>query len=142
LSNEGGTKNFGTVYKLTLVTTGKKKGTWTEKLLYSFKGGTKDGSEANSGIVFDTAGNIYGTTTQGGKHGLGIVFELVAPVGTSKVYKEKVLLTFTGANGGQPYSSLILDSAGNLYGTTPEGGSNGYGCIRGDSVGVLINSLL
>src|SRR5208282_3463792 len=68
----------GTVYKLTPVTKGKKKGTWTEKILYSFKGGKKDADQP-AGVALDEAGNIYGGSTFGGKYGDGIVFELVAP---------------------------------------------------------------
>jgi uncharacterized repeat protein (TIGR03803 family) len=82
-----------------------------------------------AGIVFDATGNIYGTTFAGGKPFDGTVFELVAPVGTSKVYKEKVLWSFNGTDGSGPVSSLILDSAGNLYGTTANGGSNDYGVV-------------
>jgi uncharacterized repeat protein (TIGR03803 family) len=123
----GGTKNYGTVWKLTPVTKGKKKGTWTEKILYSFKG-KKDGigPYSNDGaLVFDEAGNIYGTTQGGGGHNDGTVFEL-AVSGTS--YKEKVLWSFNGTDGTQPRCSLILDT-GNLYGTTDEGGSNGDGVV-------------
>jgi uncharacterized repeat protein (TIGR03803 family) len=122
----GGAKEYGTVYKLTPVTTGKKAGTWTEKILYSFKGG-KDGATPWAGVVFDLAGNIYGTTTAGGKYGEGTVFELVAPVGTGS-YKEKILWSFNGTDGAGPTGSLILDS-GILYGITYSGGSHGEGVV-------------
>ncbi len=117
----------GTVYKLTPVTKGKKKGTWTEKILYSFKGGTKDGYEP-LGVVLDGAGNIYGGTYSGGKSGDGIVYELVAPVGKGS-YKEKVLWSFDGTDGAVAYGNLILDSAGNLYGATGNGGSSNEGVV-------------
>jgi uncharacterized repeat protein (TIGR03803 family) len=126
-TTSGGAKGNGTVYKFSPVTTGKKKGTWTEKLLYSFAGGTKDGSDPFAGIVFDTAGNIYGTTESGGKDNDGTVYELVAPVGTGS-YKEKILYVFTPTDGADPSDTLILDS-GSLYGTTMQGGSNGWGVV-------------
>ncbi|MGA2966455.1 MAG: choice-of-anchor tandem repeat GloVer-containing protein [Terriglobales bacterium] len=119
----GGDKNLGTVYKLS---PGKKW--WKEKILYSFKSGEKDGNIPAAGIVFDAAGNIYGTTSGGGDYGLGTVFELVAPVGKGS-YKERILWSFGGPDGGRPFDSLILDNAGNLYGTASQGGSGGYGVV-------------
>jgi uncharacterized repeat protein (TIGR03803 family) len=121
----GGAKNFGTVYKLIP----GKKGKWTEKILHSFKGGPKDGGAPVSGIALDLAGNLYGTTQSGGEYsnsnpyGDGTVFELTAPVGKGS-YKEKTLWNFNGTDGSEPIDSLILDSAGNLYGTTAYGGLN------------------
>jgi len=96
----------------------------TETVLHSFRGGT-DGANPYAGLIRDTKGNLYGTTLAGGKHSAGTVFKL-DPQG-----KETVLYSFTGgADGGFPYASLILDHAGNLYGTTYWGGSCGnyYGC--------------
>ncbi len=125
----GGSKNLGTVYKLSPVLSGKNKGTYTQKILYSFQGG-KDGTNPYAGIVFDASGNIYGTTYAGGKNGgWGSVYELVAPVGTSTAYKEKVLWSFNGTNGGKPYDSPILDGSRHLYGTTTVGGSGGRGVV-------------
>jgi len=127
-TTKGGAKDYGTVYKLSLGTNGK----WKEKILHSFTGATKDGSEPWAGIVFDAAGNIYGTSVLGGNgncdSGCGTVFELVALVGTGS-YKEKVLWSFNAKDGALPYSSLILDSAGNLYGTTGSGGQSGDGVV-------------
>jgi uncharacterized repeat protein (TIGR03803 family) len=85
------------------------------------------------GIVFDPFGNIYGTTPYGGKYSNtqntgGTVYELVAPVGSGN-YQEKVLWSFNGADGEYPFASLILDSAGNLYGTTLNGGLYGFGVV-------------
>ncbi len=117
----GGTKNFGTVYELIP----GKKGVWTEKLLHSFAGATKDGNEPWAGVTFDSAGNIYGTTLTGGKSGLGTVYELVAPASGS-TYTEKVLWSFTGVDGNGPYSSPLVENA-LVYGTTFTGGSEGDG---------------
>ena len=113
----GGASNQGAVYKLSP----GKKGKWTEKLLYSFKNNGKDGLVPYAGVVLDAAGNIYGTTTGGGKTGDGTVFELVAPVGAGS-YKEKILWNFNVTDGYSPEASLILDSAGHLFGTTIFGG--------------------
>jgi uncharacterized repeat protein (TIGR03803 family) len=123
---QGGARDSGTVYKLTPVTKGKKKGTWTEKILHSFAGAPRDGSYPSAGIVFDASGNIYGTTEAGGKFGdAGTVFELAPAVNGG--HKEKLLWNFNGTDGVQPYDSLILDSAGNLYGTASLGGSSANG---------------
>jgi uncharacterized repeat protein (TIGR03803 family) len=127
-TNQGGKSGDGIVYKLTPVTSGKKKGTWTEKVLYSFKGGAKDGSNPWAEVLLDASGNIYGTTQYGGKYGEGTVFELVYTASTGK-YKEKVLWNFNGADGDLPIGGLIFDGAGNLYGTTYEGGSAGGGVV-------------
>ena len=101
-TNECGANHCGSVYKLTP----GKNGKWTEKTLYSFKGGTKDGNLPVAGVVIDPAGNIYGTTWQGGKYNWGTVFELVAPVGAGS-YKKDTLefqLHGQGAADEQPDS--------------------------------------
>jgi uncharacterized repeat protein (TIGR03803 family) len=120
----GGAKNFGTVYKLIP----GKKGKWTEKVLYSFKG-KADSAYPWSGVVLDAAGNIYGTTDYADNSCAcdGTVFELVAPAGKG-AYQEKVLSDFSrnGDGGAASVSSLIL-YGGNLYGTTEYGGVEAYG---------------
>jgi uncharacterized repeat protein (TIGR03803 family) len=87
-----------------------------EKVIYSFQGGS-DGSNPWSDLVADAAGNLYGTTTAGGTGcNCGTVFELMR---TKDGWKEQVLYSFTeGSDGGEPQTGLILDDAGNLYGTT------------------------
>jgi uncharacterized repeat protein (TIGR03803 family) len=106
-------------------------GTWTEKVLYAF-GGPGDGVGPLYGVIFDAAGNLYGTTFTGGLSGgdYGTVFELSPEAGG--VWKERILHRFdwNGKDGYQPISGLVLDAAGNLYGTTSSGGAfgaNGYG---------------
>ena len=120
----GGSDGCGTVFKLSPRKQGKKKGEWTERILHSFKGG-KDGEWPHAGIVFDAAGNIYGTAVGAGG---GRIYELEAQVG-KHWYKEKVLWGFNGTDGSDPEGSLILDSAGNLYGTTWTGGSTTNGVV-------------
>src|SRR5215475_4119767 len=99
-----------------------------ERVLHVFKG--KPGKYPTSSLVFDAAGNLYGTTSEGGTQtcsdyglpGCGIVFKLTP---TSKGWKYSILYRFKGrADGAYPNGSLILDAAGNLYGTTAYGGSS------------------
>jgi uncharacterized repeat protein (TIGR03803 family) len=111
----------GNVYKLIRGTGGK----WTRTILYGF--GSSGPNHPLAGIVFDSAGNIYGTTTQGGIHHAGDVFELVS-LGNGS-YKFKTIQPFNGENGGQPFGSLILDSAGFVYGTGTGGGVDGFGVV-------------
>ena len=89
-------------------------------LLHSYSGmNGADGSAPFDGLIVDSSGNFYGTTFNGGTFGFGTVYELPAEGG------EKVLYNFTGGNdGANPAGSLILDGAGNLYGTTTSGGLN------------------
>jgi uncharacterized repeat protein (TIGR03803 family) len=122
----GGVHNSGTVYKLSP----GENGTWTEEILYSFRGtGCKTCAyDPFAGVVFDPAGNLYGTTLGGGKYGAGTVFELAAPVGAGS-YTEKVLWSFNVTDGNYPLESLILDRAGNLYGTAGYGGLYNGGVV-------------
>ncbi len=120
---KGAVNNNGEVFKLSPGTTG-----YTETVLFNFSpsSSASTGNLPSGGLVLDAAGNIYGTTMQGGTYGQGTVFELVAPVGTGK-YEERTLWSFNGSDGSQPVDGLILDSAGNLYGTTYSGGSGNSG---------------
>jgi uncharacterized repeat protein (TIGR03803 family) len=117
----GGTHNQGTVYKLT-----KQGSSWAEKVVYSFAGGD-DGTEPSAGVVFDSDGNVYGTTSEGGSAQVGIAFELIAASG----YSESILHTFLGlsAQDGANPNALTFDVAGNLYGTTVGGGKYNPGTI-------------
>src|SRR5438046_1585967 len=82
-----------------------------------------DGGDPLAGLVMDTAGNLYGTTLVGGAFGQGTVFKL------SSSGNETVLYSFTRSNGdgALPFADLLMDAAGNLYGTTGYGGAYGYG---------------
>jgi uncharacterized repeat protein (TIGR03803 family) len=97
-----------------------------ETVLHSFDG--TDGATPMSGVIFDSAGNLYGTAFSGGNSGAlcsssgcGTVFEL-SP-GTNGQWTETVLHAFAGNDGSSPYAGLVFDSAGNLYGTTMWGGT-------------------
>jgi hypothetical protein len=114
---------------------------WKEKVLYSFQGGANDGALPAGGVVFDEAGNLYGATDQG--LGLcppghcGSVFKLKPPAEKGEPWTENVLHAFTGVSngdGGSPASGLVIDSAGNLYGTTAYGGT-GDCVLLGTKVG-------
>ena len=95
----------------------------TETMLYDFTGGA-DGAFPFSPVVRDSAGNLYGTTSQGGSANAGVVFK-VDPSGT-----ETVLHSFTGgADGIIPVGGLVRDKAGNLYGTTSQGGTSNDGIV-------------
>src|SRR5256885_143070 len=96
----------------------------TFTLLYSFKGGT-DGYYPDAGLVRDAAGNLYGTTSTGGDSFVGTVFKL------DSTGAETVLHTFTTSppDGAHPHAGLIRDAAGNLYGTTYNGGAYGDGAV-------------
>lgn len=120
----GGASYSGTVFELTP----GSNGTWTEKILYSFTGGS-DGGHPFSGVTFDKSGNLYGTTENGGTYEFGTVFELVQD--SNGTWTEKVLHSFSGGNdGSNPYgSTLVLDGAGNVYGVTAQGGPHDYGVV-------------
>ena len=102
-------------------------GTWTLKDLYTFTGG-KDGESPACPLVFDAAGNLYGTTFAGGAYGYGNVFKLT-PNGDG-TWTQHVLHQFTGGrDGSSPVAGVIFDAAGNLYSTTYRGGAYGYGVV-------------
>jgi len=96
------------------------------RVLYSFCHNGKfvcaDGKAPAANLVADTAGNLYGTTSAGGSTGNGVVFELVR---NGRKYTYQVLHSFDGeADGGVPVTPLIIDTAGNLYGTASADGAN------------------
>jgi uncharacterized repeat protein (TIGR03803 family) len=122
-TSAGGANGNGTVFKLTAPKT--KGAAWSETVLYSFGKGS-DGATPYGGLIFDAAGNLYGTTSAGGANAYGTVFQLVP----GSPWTEKILYSFQNADdGGAPYAGLIADKAGNFYGAATEGGSNGGGTI-------------
>lgn len=100
-----------------------------QTVLHAFQG--PDGATPYGSLVVDGSGNLYGTTSAGGDYGLGTVFK-IDPTGV-----ETVLHSFAGnPNGANPYAGLAMDDAGNLYGTTENGGVSGAGTIfKIDAVG-------
>jgi uncharacterized repeat protein (TIGR03803 family) len=121
----GGAYYSGTVFELTP----NADGSWTCNLLYSFEG--LSASAPRAGLIFDSTGNLYGTTS-GTPYHPGTVFELTPNPGGS--WTEKVLYVFNGKGGSEPQAGLIFDPAGNLYGTTLQGGSRTKVCDSGCGV--------
>jgi uncharacterized repeat protein (TIGR03803 family) len=126
LTNHG----CGTVYNLKPPASACKTALcpWAETVIYRFAGGSDGAAPGYGNLVFDQAGNIYGTTTKGGVGG-GTVFELTP---SNDGWTESVLYGFRGGDdGGVPWGALVLDKGGNLYGTTYNGGGkacSGEGC--------------
>lgn len=112
-----GTDNAGVVFKINAA--------GTETILHDFSWNRTDGATPGYGnLIIDAAGNLYGTTQQGGPSNSGTVFKIDA----SGV--ETVLYSFTGTtDGGYPQGSLVMDSSGNLYGTASQFGAYGYGVV-------------
>ena len=118
----------GVVFELVRGTGGK----WTYKILYLFD--VTNGAEPYGGLIFDSQGNLYGTTSIGGDtsgcgppEGCGVVFKLSSD-GKGN-WTETVLYSFSGKDGAFPYAPLTLDAAGNFYGTTEWGGAFDAGTV-------------
>jgi uncharacterized repeat protein (TIGR03803 family) len=118
----GGASGQGTVFKLSHSSTG-----WTERVIHSFTG-VSDGGLPQGNLIFDAAGNLYGTASIGGTStnticihlgGCGTAFRLSPGNG----WHFTTIFSFEGPRGGQPIGGLVVDAAGNLFGTTYAGGS-------------------
>ena len=127
----GGGQNFGTVYKLQPPSSicHSVACPWTETILHRFVAGANDGAYPSSGVIFDVAGNLYGTTDGGGGsqfcalQGCGVVYEL-SPAGG---WNETLLHVFTGGTDGQsPEAGLVLNSSGDFFGTCVGGNRGGF----------------
>jgi uncharacterized repeat protein (TIGR03803 family) len=136
-ATSAGAANCGTVFELSPPSVSGDP--WIFNLLYSFAGGT-DGCYSAAPVIMDSAGNLYGTTENGGKCtggsgcGVGIVFELSPPAVAGGAWTETVLYRFGSSrrdDGAVSAAGLTLDAHGNLYGTTFYGGKNGVGTIFG-----------
>jgi hypothetical protein len=112
----GGHLPYGVVFKLT-----PSNGQWTETVLHNFN--IHDGFGPAAPLIFDPEGNLYSTTVEGGSLtcSCGVVFELTPTSGGE--WTEKLLHVFNGKNGELSAAGLILDTKGNLYGTTSQGGA-------------------
>ena len=116
----GGANGLGTVYELTP----NGSGGWNESVLWSFANNGVDGHGPRSGPIVDSLGNLYGTTYLGGAYGSGTVYEL-SPAGSGWI--ETILHSFGGSPSvpADPGAALMMDGAGNLYGTCTNGGGGG-----------------
>jgi uncharacterized repeat protein (TIGR03803 family) len=112
----GGSEGDGTVFELVKPKPGKK---WKEKILFNFTG--TNGNQPFAGLVADGAGDLFGVTTSGGQFNQGAVFELKA-----KTYAETVLYSFAGPEGNTPNGALVIDGAGNLFGTASSSSVSPY----------------
>jgi len=118
---------------LSLVLVSPALASWNEQVLYSFQGGANDGFYPTGGVVFDKAGNLYGTTIGAGSgscapdaNECGLVYQLSPPAKKGGTWSETIIVQFKGEesqDASSPSGGLILDSAGNLYGVTAYGGT-------------------
>lgn len=129
----GGSGGGGTVFQLT-----PSGGGWNLDTLYSLSGNQQGRTGPFASLLMDSAGNLYGTTYADGAFGKGSVFKLTPAGGGEWTYA--TLYDFTGgSDGAHPYTSLVMDSSGKLYGTTYAGGTEGSHChsAGGSQCGVV-----
>jgi uncharacterized repeat protein (TIGR03803 family) len=111
-SDGGGAYGYGAIFEIVP----GPNGTFTEKVIHSFKGGNDGTNPYSNPVIIDAAGRIYGATAGGGAHDFGIVYELTPQ--SNGTWAEKIIYNFTGQNGlAGPFGGLVMDSAGNLYST-------------------------
>ena len=132
----------GTVFKLKAPASGDQ---WEFRTIHTFTGGPSDGSYPVAGVVVDSTGNVYGITQNGGSYtstcapfqsGCGTVFKITGM--TDGSFTETILWNFGGSGDGQlPESTPIIDAAGNLYGTTSDGGRPFFG--RGHGTAYMLS---
>jgi uncharacterized repeat protein (TIGR03803 family) len=127
-ANQGGmstkcASGCGTVFEMV-----NNSGKWTYKVLHSFN--RSDGMNPDAPLLLDGAGNLYGTTTSGGTRGAGVVFRIAANTSNTTV-----LYNFTNMNGdgAYPNSALVIDRAGNIFGTTEAGGGSSICTVENDN---------
>lgn len=116
----GGRYNYGAVYQLARSASG-----WQESTVHSFHFEGEDGAQPNGGLIADSSGNIYGTTVHLPDAG-GSAFELTSSGGS---WNDDYVSTFSGGINLGPYDKLVMDSEGNLYGTTFADGVYGFGSV-------------
>lgn len=115
----GGEFGYGAVYELS-----RSGGGWTETVLHSFQDNPADGKFPGHNVILDNAGNLYGTTDEGGAYSEGTIFQLV-PSGSGWTVNILASLGAPG-EGGYPVAGLIMDRAGNLYGGTAGDGATAF----------------
>lgn len=126
----------GTIYELSPPAV--SGGAWTFTKLYTFQSSSStDGESPYGTLIFDHAGNLYGTTYVGGTSNDGTVFKLSPPSSGGGPWTESVLHSFSGADGQGPMAGLFIDSTGSLYGTTVYGGNMGKTCSGVGGCGVV-----
>jgi uncharacterized repeat protein (TIGR03803 family) len=131
----GGAHGLGSVFQLAQ----DSSGTWQLTVIHDFTGYPSDGAHPAAGLIFDSAGNLYGSTERGGSgictsksitEGCGTVFELSYVAGA---WKETILYAFQGTpgnDGANPMANLIFGASGDLYGTTFNGGLPNFYCYE------------
>jgi uncharacterized repeat protein (TIGR03803 family) len=114
---------YGTVFEIA-----KTKGGYASAptTLVSFTG--DDGDQPYGSLIADAAGDLFGTTFEGGADGFGTVFE-IKKTNSGYANAPAILVSFTGADGANPFGDLLADAAGNLFGTTEAGGADGQGTV-------------
>src|SRR5208282_5308413 len=140
-TRSGGTYGGGTAFKLAPPSTIGE--TWAESILWSFGNGN-DGNDPRAGLIMDSNGNLYGTTSAGGNFPSscnndaecgGTVFKLTPPTTAGEPWTEAILWNFGNGNDGiSPVSGLTMDGSGNLYGATSSGGSYVSASVVGGTV--------
>jgi uncharacterized repeat protein (TIGR03803 family) len=126
-TSQGGAASVGTAFEVSPSSGGE----WSFAALHDFSNHGGDGTYPHSGLVFDQHGNAYGTTLGGGANKQGTIFQ-ISPV-SSGGWKETLIHSFDGTHGSQPDAGVLMDSAGNLYGSTQFGGSSSA-CFTGCGV--------
>ena len=126
-ADQGGANGTGVVYTLAPP---KKGSNWTETILYNFGPfQSGDGADPGGELVRDAQGNLYGVTAQGGVNNLGAVYELSPPARPAGPWTEKILFSFSLADGTIPSGPLLLGAQGQLYGTTVANGPSQSGDV-------------
>jgi uncharacterized repeat protein (TIGR03803 family) len=130
-TTSGGPQDFGTIFEVSPPT--RPNGPWKQTVLYAFTGGGDGMFPSFGSLVFDKAGNLYGTTSSGGNaaclSGCGTVYELSPPANPGGNWSHTVLYRFSPPGGDSPLGGVVLDESGNLYGTTPIDGAAGSGGV-------------
>jgi uncharacterized repeat protein (TIGR03803 family) len=118
----GGAKSGGGIFKMS-----PSNGSWTIRVIHNFSGGN-DGASPYGTLTFDSQGRLFGTTLSGGLFNDGSVFVLTLQ--SSGYWLNRVIHSFNGSNGWAPFTGVVLDAAGNIYGTTGNGGGSSN-CVDG-----------